>query len=663
MSKVLLTKIILILTFILSFPQKHFGQESFVFPGKLMIDNKPVEKANVTVYLDGKIVGNTETNKVGSFLVTLQFQKIYILQFKHSKYPIQKVLVSTKANLPEGNSFKSKTTVFFLSSEKTSIEGASKEDAVAGFQIDQNGIFVENSEVLSEEVKKNAIKQSNTENEIKNIRESVESEIGEFPQDISPEVKMKYETVNSRLDSIINLAYVQYGQIIESARLKSNEIVDNAYFNFSKILNEEPESTLNNDRSFKSELKRMSVDEKSFLGKENVKVINQKISDFNTKSRHSKKDSIDYLQTVVSFKEEIVKSARLQLEIDKLNAKTKEDSIVLQQREAAIFIAEQEIREAKDKIQIQQLEIKQKNTLLLFVGTGLIFFIIISLVVYKSFRDKKRTNSILEKNNLEIANKNKKIIDSIRYAQTIQQAILPIKSNIDKHFDSFVIFQPKDIVSGDFYWFDHFDFERKSVFAVVDCTGHGVPGAFMSMIGNRLLIEAVKEKEITNPVRILDEIDLALRSALMQEETSNNDGMDMCVCTIEYLSDTTCKVDYAGAKRPIFYSESDKGVRYIKGTVRGLGGKKRIRQKPLKDFEGHSLMLNKGDMIYLTTDGFFDLQSPDRKKFGKGNFIELLDNHYKRNLNEQKEAIVDALHIHKGSEYQIDDITILGIRL
>jgi len=301
--------------------------------------------------------------------------------------------------------------------------------------------------------------------------------------------------------------------------------------------------------------------------------------------------------------------------------------------------------------------------MLLFAGSALAFFIILSLVVYKSFRDKKISNILLEKSNQEIANKNKKIIDSIRYAQTIQQAILPIKSTIDKYFESFIIFQPKDIVSGDFYWFDHFEFDNKSVFAVVDCTGHGVPGAFMSMIGNRLLIEVVKEKGITEPVHILNEIDISLRTALMQEETANNDGMDMVICCIEYLGDTQCKVDFAGAKRPIFYSDAEKGMQYIKGTVRGLGGKKRIREKALKPFEGHTMVLGKGEMIYLTTDGFFDLQSPNRKKFGKVNFLELLAQYNKKDMNEQKAAIMDALHIHKGSEYQIDDITILGIRL
>jgi serine phosphatase RsbU (regulator of sigma subunit) len=663
MSKVLYTKFILLLTLCMFCYYTIPAQEKFEFSGKLMIDNKTIEGAEVIVFLDGTIAEKTATNKVGSFSVPLLFQKSYVLQFKHVDFPVLKVLVSTKADNLQGVYSKSKFTVFPLSSKTSSVEGPTKADAVTAFQINKNGLFVESSEVFSEKVDENEVKQADNAKNIDELKETLSTEIVQIPENISPELKIKYESVNRKLDSLLNRAYTQYGLIIQTARLKSENIVNHAYFNLPEVLSEKSESSISNDNSLKSELKRMSVNEKTFLENKNIKEIKSKIINYSSKTNKSKKDSIAYLETVVQFKEEMVKSARLQLEIDKLNARTHDDSISLQQRETAIFFAEQEIKEAKDKIQIQQLEIRQKNTMLSFAGSALLFFIILSLVVYKSFRDKKRVNIILEKNNLEIANKNKKIIDSIRYAQTIQQAILPIKSTIDKYFESFIIFQPKDIVSGDFYWFDYFDFDRKSVFAVVDCTGHGVPGAFMSMIGNRLLIEAVKEKGITSPVKILDEIDLALRSALMQEETSNNDGMDICVCTIEYLSDTQCKVDFAGAKRPMFYSDADKGMQYLKGTVRGLGGKRRLREKPLKPFEAHSLVLHKGDMIYMTTDGFFDLQSPNRKKFGKNNFLELLGQNYTKDLEHQKNTIIEALHLHKGSEYQIDDITILGIRL
>jgi len=663
MSKVFYPFFTLLLAFCLFGENALFGQETFLFSGKLMIDSKPVDNASVLVFLDGKTVGNAATNKVGSFLVNLQFQKVYILQFKHSKYPLMKVLVSTKTDKPDGANFKSKVTVFTLESNKSSTDDPTKSDVVAGFQIDKNGFFIENPAILSLQIDKNEQLQNQNNSNIEKIKRNIDGKIVEMPKDIQPELKLKYESVNAQIDSLLNQAYLQYGLIIQSGRLKSEDIVNNTFINLPSELKVKSESALKNDDILISELKKLAIDEKSFLSNENIKAIKRKISGFTKQSSLSRKDSLAYLQTLVQFKEEILKSARLQLEIDKLNSRSKADSVALQQRQTAIYLAEQEIKEAKDKIQIQQLEIKQINTMLLFAGSGLVFFIILSLVVYKSFRDKKHTNIILEKNNLEIANKNKKIIDSIRYAQTIQQAILPIKSTIDKHFESFIIFQPKDIVSGDFYWFDHFDYERKSVFAVVDCTGHGVPGAFMSMIGNRLLIEAVKEKGITNPVDILEEIDSSLRIALMQEETANNDGMDMCVCCIEYLSDTQCKVDFAGAKRPLFYSDGENELNVIKGTVRGLGGKKRIREKAIKPFEGHTMMLHKGDMIYLTSDGFFDLQSPNRKKFGKNSFIELVSNCYTLDLNDQKESIMDALHLHKGSEYQIDDITILGIRL
>ena len=149
---------------------------------------------------------------------------------------------------------------------------------------------------------------------------------------------------------------------------------------------------------------------------------------------------------MVTFKEEIVKSAKLQLALDKMNVRSREDSVELQNRQVMIYLVEQEIEEAKNKIAIQQMEIKNKNLMLIFSIAGLLFFIILFVVVYQNYRLKQKTNARLELQNVEIATKNKKIIDSITYAKTIQQAILPIKTNVDKYFETFIIFQPKDIL-------------------------------------------------------------------------------------------------------------------------------------------------------------------------------------------------------------------------
>ncbi|RLD68543.1 MAG: serine/threonine protein kinase, partial [Bacteroidetes bacterium] len=157
-------------------------------------------------------------------------------------------------------------------------------------------------------------------------------------------------------------------------------------------------------------------------------------------------------------------------------------------------------------------------------------------------------------------------------------------------------------------------------------------------------------------------VDNRLHVALMQDETMNNDGMDMCVCKIQHTKNGQKKIDFAGAKRPLFYSKNNE-INYIKGTVRGIGGRTRLRKKAIKTFESHTINLNEGDYLYLTTDGFLDLQSPSRRKYGRKNFMELLKDNINKPINEQHNSIVNALNIHKGNELQIDDITILGVKV
>lgn len=639
-----------------------FSQKGFSMRGQLMVDKKIIVGAHVIVYDGNNVVMQTSTDQLGKFWVDLNFQKVYVLQFKKKEIPTQKVVVSTMNKDLKGDYYRSKVVVFSLSSSKPSNEGPGTSGAVATFTINDKGVLEQENLLVDEPVRIKDDKEEVVENKITELEKKTEELITNLPESEKSGPLADYKSIMQKKDSILLLAELQASMILKAAQKQSVEIAEKEFPVVQKTPNEK-KSIIKSNTEIKEDLRKLSVEEKTFFEREDVKAYQKKIDRYNSKEKLTKNDSVDYFSTVLQMNEEMVKSARLQLEIDKLNARTKEDSLIIQQRESEIMLAEQEIKEAKTQIEIQKLVIKQKNTMLMFSVSAMLFFVILSIMIYKSWRDKKRTNAILEKQNLEIANKNKKIIDSIRYAQTIQQAILPIGTTIDKYFDWFIIYQPKDIVSGDFYWFTHIEETGKSIFAVVDCTGHGVPGAFMSMIGNRLLIEAVKEKGITRPVEILNDVDASIRIALMQDETLNNDGMDMCICTVEYAKNGKCLVEFAGAKRPIFYSEAKGGLKHIKGTVRGIGGKKRIREKAIKPFEEHVLKLHKGDMIYLTTDGFFDLQSSDRKKFGRLNFMEILEKNYSQNPEYQRIAIMDALHLHLGAENQIDDITIMGIKL
>ncbi|MEM6297863.1 MAG: SpoIIE family protein phosphatase, partial [Bacteroidota bacterium] len=254
-----------------------------------------------------------------------------------------------------------------------------------------------------------------------------------------------------------------------------------------------------------------------------------------------------------------------------------------------------------------------------------------------------------------IQKENRRTIDSLRYAQTIQNAVLPPAEELSRiGSEYFVLFRPRDIVSGDFYWAVEVD---EAWFVVVaDCTGHGVPGAFMSMIGNALLNEIVIERDVREPAEILENLHLELRNALHQEGGANEDGMDVSICRIEGN-----EVVYSGASQSLIYYDASEGkVKKHRGTRRSIGG----RQRGGKAFEQETFLLEKGSIIYLYTDGIIDQNSPDGgRKFGSVKFFELIQSIASLPLNEQGNEIQEALNNHQRSMEQRDDVSVLGIRL
>ncbi|OJJ20857.1 hypothetical protein BKI52_09760 [marine bacterium AO1-C] len=261
----------------------------------------------------------------------------------------------------------------------------------------------------------------------------------------------------------------------------------------------------------------------------------------------------------------------------------------------------------------------------------------------------------------------------IRYAETIQKAILPdenvIKSVLD---DYFILYRPKDIVSGDFYWFSHISenvYEQitgeknKSItfIAVIDCTGHGVPGAFMSMIGNTLLNEIVNQRHFFDPVRVLEMLNIKIRLSLKQEETYNVDGMDVCFCRLEKLQGgKQTLVSFTGARRPLYYKISeDTPLKELRGDRKVIGG----LQRKKRVFTNQELLLESGGALYLTTDGLLGLCDPAGQKFGSLQMKDFFDKHAHLPMTEQKTILLDKISSHQKDAEQRDDMTIMGIRV
>ncbi|WP_338761600.1 SpoIIE family protein phosphatase [Bernardetia sp. ABR2-2B] len=259
-----------------------------------------------------------------------------------------------------------------------------------------------------------------------------------------------------------------------------------------------------------------------------------------------------------------------------------------------------------------------------------------------------------------IEQKNREVTDSIRYAQTIQESILPTEKEIKRSVgDHYIIYQPKDIVSGDFYWIGYSDGYQYA--AVVDCTGHGVPGAFMSMVGSSLLREILYEKEITSPADMLEHLDDSIRLSLRQtgKEGSNTDGMDMILIRYTYKDDGKIELEFAGAKRPLIYKEPEGEIIQLRGTSRSIGGIQR-KKKPFK--EEHLVLLPR-TMLFLTSDGLIDQPNKERKKYGTKRFLEKISEWGHLPISLQKASLLEDLESFREEEEQRDDITIMAINL
>jgi serine phosphatase RsbU (regulator of sigma subunit) len=255
-----------------------------------------------------------------------------------------------------------------------------------------------------------------------------------------------------------------------------------------------------------------------------------------------------------------------------------------------------------------------------------------------------------------IREKNKDITDSINYAKKIQQSILPdiniMKAALE---NSFVFYRPKDIISGDFYWFT--DLGEYFLFACADCTGHGVPGALMSMIGSNFIYDIVAEREITNPEGALSELDKRIRKALKQnEETESKDGMDIAFCS---LHKTKRILHYSGANRPLAIVSKGE-LKEISPDKFPIGG----QFTHDKIFSPNRIELKEGDCIYLFSDGITDqFGGPKGKKFMKKNFFELLLKISPFTMKEQEEMLEKHFEGWKGGIEQTDDVCVIGARV
>jgi len=312
-------------------------------------------------------------------------------------------------------------------------------------------------------------------------------------------------------------------------------------------------------------------------------------------------------------------------------------------------------KEKETEIVLQQLEIDQRRNANYLLGLGLSLALVMAGFVGLAYRQKKRSNFLLAEKNVIIEEKNRDITDSIEYARTIQESMLPSITAIQSAFlDSFVMFRPKDIVSGDFYWFQKHT--KGNYIAAVDCIGHGVPGAMVSMLGNDLLHQAINKGSCVTPGEVLTHLNKAVIANFNKEgKRTLHNGMDIALCRFS----PSGGLEFAGAKNPLFLIREGELLQYKADRV-SIGGSTPEDHA----FMTHKIELKKGDACYLFSDGFSDqFGGPKGKKFNIRNFKQVLMDNQDKTMAEQQTVLEKSLEEWKGDIEQIDDVCIIGIKV
>jgi serine phosphatase RsbU (regulator of sigma subunit) len=403
----------------------------------------------------------------------------------------------------------------------------------------------------------------------------------------------------------------------------------------------------------------------------------------------------------LSIKDAEARAKQLELELIRTNKELAEDTLSrkIKARDDSLALVQQMLfndslkiesyKKDKELARIQRAQeiADQRLYLIVLLGvTVLVATIAFGLLLINKRR--KKHNAILAANNKKIADQNKNIEfknaelsdafqrieeqnkdinSSIDYAVNIQKSLLPKQEDLNKYIEeSFILFKPRDKVSGDFYWFkktntfiNETETQKKIFISAIDCTGHGVPGAFLSMLSYNLLDDIVEQKRIFTPSEILNKLHQGVRKSLRQSETNNRDGMDMALCAYDPQKNI---LEYAGAKNPLIYIK-EKKVHRLKGNVKPIGGI--IHEKSEKtNFQNNTILIDSPITCYIFSDGFADqIGEETGRKLMTKYFRNLLTEIYLKPMKEQKDILTMFLKKWMGKTDQIDDILVIGFKI
>lgn len=401
---------------------------------------------------------------------------------------------------------------------------------------------------------------------------------------------------------------------------------------------------------------------------EKEKTLNEKQKILNSQFRQ-----ISRQQGEISSQKEIIVVQMKEVQVQK-------DTLAKQKEKISLQISEidqqlQRISEQDNKIKVQLEAIEKQKLVLYFVLFALLLVSILGYYIYRGYRIKKEANIRLEEKNRtismqkdeieqqrdlaaaqrdQIAYQKKHITDSIMYAKRIQTALIPSLELFSDKLEHFVLYKPLAIVSGDFYWVS--TIEKKQIIICADCTGHGVPGAFMSMLGVTLLNEIVNGKHIFMPDQIIENLRQGVIRSFNQvvDEDTVKDGMDIAVCTVDFEKD---KLYFSGANNPLYLIRRGELVHY-----RGDKMPVAIHYR-MQPFTLHEIEITKGDEFYIFSDGFVDqFGGPKQKKFMSSQFKETLVALNDVPMIKQAGRLDEIFEGWRGDSPQVDDVTLIGVR-
>jgi len=554
-----------------------------------------LDKASVSVSESGKILSSSKTNKKGEFQLKLPFGKIYQIEISKQGYEKSILLVDirsiTKKNV--GNEMK----------------------------------FIGMELIL------NSFKSNDTS------------------QIIFPFGKLFYNEKARAMNFEPNLGKIKKGLFAKQEGESTPVVL------MRRAVLKNRNNSLNEPKDAKKDiLKNIKKDTKeNTFSADTVTAVNTTTSSQASKFKLSRSQGYEYFADhYIKIRELEIKEAQQELEKDRLNATSKEDSLEVMERETQLNSAIAELTSAKKIIELQKNQISTQRILLILSICFMLLLSAFSFMIFKHNREKRRIHLLLKA-------KTKKITDSINYAKRIQKSILLEENEIQKMLpQSFIYYQPRDIVSGDFYWCSKL--EDKIIVAAIDCTGHGVPGAFMSLIGNALLNEIINEKLVVQPGKILEMLHAGVLKSLNQNagETQSQDGMEISLCVIDHEKKL---IEFAGAMNPVYIVENNNVV-IVEPNIRSIGGTSLGNTESTRsEFTTHQIPIHENMGLYLFSDGYMDqFGGPENKKFNTSAFRKLLLDIQSMSMAEQKLAMEETMQNWKGDYKQIDDMLVIGIR-